>query len=99
MPAALPTATQAAAQASAGARPRRRAKRLLRGCPAPLRRRRRSAHPETTEDEPMPPSTQHMTIFQPNLAQFCPLARVVAGFLGFVTFHNVAMHVKFYFLP
>jgi hypothetical protein len=40
-----------------------------------------------------------LRIFQPNLAQFCPLARVVAGFLSFVTFHNVAMHVKFNFLP
>jgi hypothetical protein len=40
-----------------------------------------------------------MPIFQPNLAQFCPLARVVAGFLNPLNFHCVAMHMKFYFLP
>lgn len=34
-------------------------------------------------------------IFRRNLARFCPLARMVAQFLGSDTFHIVAMHMKY----
>jgi len=33
-------------------------------------------------------------ILPPQIGSFSPLARVVAGFLAFYFFHNVAMHPK-----
>jgi hypothetical protein len=39
-------------------------------------------------------NSQTSPILPPQIGSFSPLARVVAGFLAFYFFHNVAMHPK-----